>query len=349
MLQACALADTSSDKHFLAKLQEVAPPVIRQCIIERAKLLPAGEIADKAAHYRDATNSDEVTQAQFAVRYLSESCFSNLDIDPPPENGNPWRSPQAFIVALQNHVLLESYDLGRLQEVVDAYNLHQDCLFGLLQPCVSMDNRGQLLPTRKMLGKTEQTEFNFPDVGVSPRGHTQIRLIATEGLFILAITLTERSHTPAVDDGANHFKTVLFRQADMSVVSQYDALYLDLPERVLSVLSEGAQTDCMGTRYGEYLIIVDGATSGEVGRIRLPDGVQRIEPQGPSRKGRLQLRVHGQKIVDDPREERCEFPSWAKHYDFRYTLHCDAPRKKCHVEKRLIHTYQGCASIGGCD
>ena len=84
MLQACAQTDASSNKKLLSKLQKIAPPIIRPCIIDRVKQLPPGEIAKKAAHDRNATQSDDHAQAQFSVEYLSETCFSNLDIDPSP-------------------------------------------------------------------------------------------------------------------------------------------------------------------------------------------------------------------------------------------------------------------------
>lgn len=348
MLQARAQSDVSSDNNFLAKLQDLAPPVIRQCMIDKVKQLPHDEIASKAVHSRDAIPSDEA-QAKFAVEYLSETCFSSLDIDPSPEKRDPWRSPRAFIDALQNHVLLESYDLRKLQVLVNAYNQHQDCLFGLVQPCVFKNAKEQLLLPRKMLHETKKTDFDFADITYPPRGYSQIKIIETTGLFVLAITLTDQSHTSAVDNGADRFKTVLFRQGDMSIASEHDARYLDLSERAISVLSEGAHADCQGTHYGDHLIVFDGATSSEIGRTRLPDGVLEIEPQEPFREGSFQLRVRGQQLMADPRGENCELPYWANHFDYRFRFRCDVQKKKCQVEKHLIRTYQSCANVGVCD
>lgn len=283
-----------------------------------------------------------------AIDYLSESCFQMLNIESLDGHGDdPWRNPEAFVAALQNKRLMASYDLGAINELVSAYNEHQNCLFGLSASCVPVELGGYKALSRESY--EHNGESHFPDTTYPPQGHSQIRQIETDGLFALLVTQTTHSHTPMVDGGSDQFRTVFFRKSDLAKLSEQDGLYLGFSKTPLILLSKAATGDCSGTRYGDTLLVLDSMTSRELTRVRLPDGVSSIESAKGSGANGIGLLVSGQQIVNDRRAEQCELPYWAKHFTYRYSIHCDAKRTACHAKRQLVRMRQGCADIGGCD
>lgn len=340
--------DTSSSRaEYFSKLEQTAPPIIRACIVKRAGELPVNEIPEKAASRENPSPSVE-NQATFAVEYLRETCFMDLETSPATEiSDDPWRNPDAFILGLKSHAFMAAYDSKALQALAEAYNEHQDCLFGLSYPCTPIDSNGKNRLIRQRSNDADR--FDFSDATYPPRGHSQLKTIETEELFGLLVTSTERSHTPMIDDGIDHFKTIFFRKKDMRFAAEFDALYLDPPGKKMGILSEGASSSCMGMEYGNNLLVIDSKASTELARITLPEGSSNIELQDSLDEQQFKFRVRGQQLLNDRREQECELPYWAKHFDYLYTVRCDIGKKKCRVHKKRIHLYQACANIGGCD
>ncbi len=339
-------ASSSRDEYF-SKLEQIAPPIIRQCIIEHARKLPVNEISEKAASRENPSPSVE-NQASFTVEYLRETCFIDLENTPATETSDDlWRNPDAFILGLKNRAFMEVYDSKSMQVLAEAYNEHQDCLFGLSYPCIPSNTNGEnrLIKQRN----NDADRFDFPDSTYPPRGHSQLKTIETKELFGLLVTSTERSHTPMIDDGIDHFKTIFFHKKDMRFAAEFDALYLDFPGKKVGILSDGASSSCMGMEYGNNLIVIDSKASTKLARITLPEGSSNIELQDSLDELQLKFRVRGQQLLNDRREQECELPYWAKHFDYLYTVRCDIGKKKCRVHKKRIHLYQACANIGGCD
>ncbi len=330
-------------------IRQKAPPVAVPCFLAWTENIPVSEIYENAARYEKVEPDDEEGLAKFFIGYVYAGCFDKNDIDAlSKDEDNYFHSPSSLIFALENLGLFKRYDAEELTGLIEAFNAHQDCLYGLAKDCIPDTLHGIRLLKKPPI--TDPYAVHTSESIPVPRGHSQIAISDDDDPrhFALRVTLTKKSHTEDVDGGVDIYRTVFMRKSDMQVAGEHDALYV-VSSAQMSVLAEGAEESCLGTNYGERLIVLGNDKSQPILTVALPEGVSEIEGEPSIRADGHRFRIRGQQLMTDPRAESCDLPYWARHYDYRYTIRCAGGGRRCNVEKQLIRAYQGCANIGGCD
>ena len=323
-----------------SNVSEIAPPIIRSCVVRNVGALTTDDWKRvEALSVND--NPKESRKAHVAVEYVSGNCFENDDFDPEIANSR-WSSPEAFISAIQSGELLQTYSLPQLQSLIDAYNLHQRCIFGLVEGCtrVTGDN------SRFAPSKISDDGTVFPDWMPEKKGFSALSVVEFGGLFALTAKMTTRSHFEGIDDGVDEYKTTLFRKEKLSMLSKHDALFIAFPgQQALGALVVGAQTGCTGTYFGNELELLDWEELRKPVRVKLPKGVDSIAPEESSVPNVLHFRVMGEYEHSAPDEETCKPSYWARQFEYRYSLDCKTMhRGGCKLTKRLIKESFGCST-----
>lgn len=341
--QACNLPpDTphsSRKSKLISIITEIAPPIVRNCVVREVGMLTSSDWERVAT--LSASENPTVTQtAHVVVEYVSGSCFDNADFDQEIANSH-WSSPDAFISAIDSGQLLHSYGLTQLRALIDTYNLHQRCIFGLIKECkhVTGDN------SRFAPSQASEDGTSFPDWKPEKKGFSELSLADFGKLFALTAKITTRSHFEGVDDGVDEYKTTLFRKANLAKLSEHDGLFIALPEQALGALAVGAQRGCTGASFGDELIVLDGEELRKPVRVKLPKGVDWIEPEEGAVADVLHFRIVGEYEHSSPAQKTCESSYWARQFEYRYSLDCyTAQRGGCKLTKRLIQENFGCSS-----
>lgn len=341
--QACNVpsdAPISSRKgELISIVSEIAPPIIRSCVVRNVGTLTTEEW-NRLVKLSANENPMGSQTARVAVEYVSGNCFENDDFDQEIANSR-WSSPDAFISAILSGELLQTYSLPLLQSLIDAYNQHQSCIFGAIQGCTRVaGDKSRFAPSQ-----ISDNGASFPNWMPEKKGFSRLSVADFGRLFALTAKTTIRSHSWAIDDGVDEYKTTLFRKEKLAMLSKHDALFIAFPGQSLGALVEGAQTACTGTYFGEKIVVLDGEELLQPIRVKLPKGVDSIDPEESSVPNVLHFRVIGEYEHPALDQEACEPSYWARQFEYRYSLDCKTThRGGCKLTKRLMQESFGCSS-----
>jgi hypothetical protein len=329
----------------------------------------------------------DASRADAVIKYVEDACFEDSDFAPQFTQGR-WSDPDALAASIAAGEFVKTYDQQKIQSVIDDYNVHQHCIFDWIIRCAPAAEDNSRMAPEKGRYISSETEYlppgdqsphfereyfsvispqkqssqdyvspegiigrRLPDWSPDRTGFTQLRLFELGRFFLLVATVTTKSHNNgAIDDGADEYKTIVFRKDDLSVVLKHDGRLIEFPRKTLGALVD-AYEGCLSA-YGNELVFYDGNSFTERAKINLPHGdILTIEPQAPPASETASLIVKGQ-VVDETRsdESGCDGFPMAKLFEYRYFIDCrDSHAQSCKVTKKQVRSYRGCSDIGGCD
>jgi hypothetical protein len=218
--------------------------------------------------------------------------------------------------------------LKGLEEMVSAFNKHQDCMHGMIERCKPADPRH---PGSRLIPADKEAEEYTPIGGRGePKGYAQIRLhesVGTVAVLTILVTLTEHTKGITIDTGVDTYQTAFVRKSDLVLLSMRDGQHIDSHNPDVHLLVEGSGESCLGNHIVKeqgHLVLLDSTRLKERGRWKLPPTLREIKSDESGIDDTTAVKVT---IEEDapypPGQAECEVASWARTSEYSYTIRCD--------------------------